>query len=200
MQEQYTGFTRLAGSEHATQEVAREMAATLRPGDVLLVSGDLGAGKTTFVRGLAEGLGVDPDAVSSPTFTLVHEYRGGRLTLYHADLYRLEKTATDDLGLEEIGVQDGVLAIEWPDRLAHGMREAIGPLDCQHSILTNFLEAQLIGRGLFQTIQIGVIQNEPAAAILVDQRERRAAHIARIDSQAFCESTHESRLPRSQIA
>ena len=120
MQEQYTGFTRLTGSEHATQEVAREMAAVLRPGDVLLLSGDLGAGKTTFVRGLAEGLGVDPGDVSSPTFTLVHEYRGGRLILYHADLYRLEKTATDELGLEEIG-QDGVLAIEWPDRLAHAM-------------------------------------------------------------------------------
>jgi tRNA threonylcarbamoyladenosine biosynthesis protein TsaE len=117
MQEQYTGFTRLAGSEHATHEVAREMAAVLRPGDVLLLSGDLGAGKTTFVRGLA---GVDPGDVSSPTFTLVHEYRGGRLILYHADLYRLEKTATDELGLEEIG-QDGVLAIEWPDRLAHAM-------------------------------------------------------------------------------
>jgi tRNA threonylcarbamoyladenosine biosynthesis protein TsaE len=121
MLEQYTNFTRLTGSEHATQEVAREVAATLRPGDVLLLSGDLGAGKTTFVRGLAEGLGVDPGDVSSPTFTLVHEYRGGRLTLYHADLYRLEKAATDDLGLEEIGVQDGVLAIEWPDRLAHDM-------------------------------------------------------------------------------
>jgi len=121
MQGQYTSFTRLAGSEHATQEIAREVAATLRPGDVLLLSGDLGAGKTTFVRGLAEGLGVDPGEVSSPTFALVHEYRGGRLTLYHADLYRLEKAATDDLGLEEIGVQDGVLAIEWPDRLAHDM-------------------------------------------------------------------------------
>src|SRR5258706_9845571 len=121
MQQQYTSFTRLAESEHATQEVAREMAAALRPGDVLLLSGDLGAGKTTFVRGLAEGLGVDPDDVSSPTFTLVHEYRGGRLTLYHADLYRLERASTDDLGLEEIGVQDGVLAIEWPDRLAHDM-------------------------------------------------------------------------------
>ncbi len=99
MQQQYTSFTRLAESEHATQEVAREMAAALRPGDVLLLSGDLGAGKTTFVRGLAEGLGVDPDDVSSPTFTLVHEYRGGRLTLYHADLYRLERASTDDLGL-----------------------------------------------------------------------------------------------------
>jgi len=118
MQEQYTGSTHLAGSEHATQEIARQIAATLRPGDVLLLSGDLGAGKTTFVRGLAEGLGIDPGEVSSPTFTLVHEYRGGRLTLYHADFYRLEKGGTDDLGLEECGV-DGVLAIEWPNRLEH---------------------------------------------------------------------------------
>jgi tRNA threonylcarbamoyladenosine biosynthesis protein TsaE len=125
MHEQYTGFTHLAGSEHATQEIARQIAAILRPGDVLLVSGDLGAGKTTFVRGLAEGLGIDPGDVSSPTFTLVHEYRGGRLALYHADLYRLERAATDDLGLEEIGVQDGVLAIEWPDRLGHDMPGAM---------------------------------------------------------------------------
>src|SRR5687768_2644264 len=95
------------------------MAAGLRAGDVLLLSGNLGAGKTAFVRGLAEGLGIDPREVSSPTFTLVHEYRGGRLTLYHVDLYRLDRAATDDLGLEEMGVSDGVLAIEWPDRLMH---------------------------------------------------------------------------------
>ena len=121
MPEQYTGFSQVAASAAATQAIGRELAATLRAGDVLLLSGDLGAGKTTFVRGLAEGLGIDPADVSSPTFTLVHEYRGGRLTLFHADLYRLERAATDDLGLEEIGVHDGVLAIEWPDRLAHTM-------------------------------------------------------------------------------
>jgi tRNA threonylcarbamoyladenosine biosynthesis protein TsaE len=91
---------------------------------VLLLSGDLGAGKTTFVRGLAKGLGINPDDVSSPTFTLVHEYRGRGLTLYHADLYRLEKAATVDLGLEEIGVKDGVLAIEWPNRLSHVLPDA----------------------------------------------------------------------------
>jgi len=112
---------RITSSEEETQAVARELATTLQPGDVLLVAGDLGAGKTTFVRGVAEGLGINPAEVSSPTFTLVHEYRGGRLTLYHADLYRLERTATDDLGLEEIGVRDGVLAIEWPDRLTHDL-------------------------------------------------------------------------------
>jgi tRNA threonylcarbamoyladenosine biosynthesis protein TsaE len=111
-------------SEEETQAVARRLAGGLRAGDVVLLSGNLGAGKTAFVRGLAAGLGVDPRDVSSPTFTLVHEYRGGRLTLYHADLYRLEGTATDDLGLEEMGVADGVLAIEWPDRLTHGIAGA----------------------------------------------------------------------------
>ena len=99
--------------------VACQLAASLAAGDVLLLSGDLGAGKTAFVRGLAQGLGIGEDEVSSPTFTLVHEYRGGRLTLYHVDLYRLDRAATDDLGLDELGVADGILAIEWPDRLTH---------------------------------------------------------------------------------
>ena len=111
-------------SEEETAAVARDLAGTLRAGDVLLLSGNLGAGKTAFVRGLAEGLGIEPDDVSSPTFTLIHEYRGGTLTLYHVDLYRLERAATSDLGLEEIGVADGVLAIEWPDRLTHELAGA----------------------------------------------------------------------------
>ncbi|HEV8318722.1 MAG TPA: tRNA (adenosine(37)-N6)-threonylcarbamoyltransferase complex ATPase subunit type 1 TsaE [Vicinamibacterales bacterium] len=111
-------------SEEETIALARQLARDLRPGDVVLLSGHLGAGKTAFVRGLAEGLGIDPGEVSSPTFTLVHEYRGGRLTLYHADLYRLERAATDDLGLEEMGVKDGVLAVEWADRLTHTMAGA----------------------------------------------------------------------------
>jgi tRNA threonylcarbamoyladenosine biosynthesis protein TsaE len=114
-------MTHVTSSEEETQNVARDLAAQLKPGDVVLLSGNLGAGKTAFVRGLAAGLGIDPEEVSSPTFTIVHEYRGGRVTLYHVDLYRLEKTATDDLGLEEMGVADGVLAIEWPDRLTHEM-------------------------------------------------------------------------------
>jgi tRNA threonylcarbamoyladenosine biosynthesis protein TsaE len=116
--------SRVTRSEDETADLARELAATLNPGDVILLSGNLGAGKTAFVRGLASGLGLDPEDVSSPTFTLVHEYRGGRLTLYHADLYRLERVATEELGLEEMGVSDGVLAIEWPDRLAHALTGA----------------------------------------------------------------------------
>jgi tRNA threonylcarbamoyladenosine biosynthesis protein TsaE len=114
-------MTRITRSEDETIAVAREFASTLSAGDVVLLSGTLGAGKTAFVRGLAQGLGINPDDVSSPTFTIVHEYRGGRLSLYHADLYRLERTATEDIGLEEMGVEDGVLAIEWPDRLTHAL-------------------------------------------------------------------------------
>jgi tRNA threonylcarbamoyladenosine biosynthesis protein TsaE len=120
-------------SEEETFELAARLAGALVAGDVVLLSGPLGAGKTAFVRGLAAGLGVDPDDVSSPTFTLVHEYRGGRLVLYHADLSRLERAATADLGLEELGIRDGVLAIEWPERLAHELPSArivrIEPVD-----------------------------------------------------------------------
>ena len=114
-------MTRVTRSEEETQDVARELAATLKAGDVVLLSGNLGAGKTAFVRGLAAGLGIDPGEVSSPTFTLVHEYGGGRLKLFHVDLYRLDRAATEDIGLEEMGVADGVLAIEWPDRLTHSL-------------------------------------------------------------------------------
>jgi tRNA threonylcarbamoyladenosine biosynthesis protein TsaE len=103
--------------ERGTEALAEQLAATLRAGDVVLLSGPLGAGKTAFVRGLARGLGLSAADVSSPTFTLIHEYRGGRLTLFHVDLYRLTSADADDLGLQELGV-DGVLAIEWPERLA----------------------------------------------------------------------------------
>ncbi len=116
--------TRTTRTEDETVAVARELAVTLQAGAVVLLSGNLGAGKTAFVRGLAAGLGIDPGDVSSPTFTLVHEYRGGRLPLYHADLYRLDRAAAEDLGLEQAGT-DGVLAIEWPDRLSHGLPGAI---------------------------------------------------------------------------
>jgi tRNA threonylcarbamoyladenosine biosynthesis protein TsaE len=102
--------------EAGTSAVGRELAPALGPGSVVLLTGDLGAGKTAFVRGLAEGLGLDPDAVSSPTFTLVQEYRGGRVPLVHVDLYRMNSSREiEDLGLEEYSAC--VLAIEWADKL-----------------------------------------------------------------------------------
>jgi tRNA threonylcarbamoyladenosine biosynthesis protein TsaE len=104
-------------SEAATVTAGRDFARTLEPGAIVLLSGDLGAGKTAFVRGMAEGLGIPPSEVSSPTFTLVQEYRGGRLPLYHVDLYRLKAIEVEDLGLDELTLEGGVTAIEWPDRL-----------------------------------------------------------------------------------
>jgi tRNA threonylcarbamoyladenosine biosynthesis protein TsaE len=103
--------------EEGTAAVGRELARSLGPGSVVLLTGDLGAGKTAFVRGLAEGLGVAPGEISSPTFTLVQEYRGGRVPLVHADLYRIHSAREiEEIGLEEYG--DAVLAVEWADRLA----------------------------------------------------------------------------------
>ena len=104
-------------SEEETAAIGRALAPRLSAGDVVLLFGDLGAGKTAFVRGLAEGLGIAADEVSSPTFTLVQEYRGGRLPLFHVDLYRLnDPREIDDLGLDEL-TADGVLAIEWAEKL-----------------------------------------------------------------------------------
>jgi tRNA threonylcarbamoyladenosine biosynthesis protein TsaE len=107
--------TILTNSEEETSAAGERLAARLGPGDVLLLHGDLGAGKTAFVRGLARGLGAAPEDVSSPTFTIIQEYRG-RLTLHHVDLYRLQPIEAADLGLDELAERDNVVAIEWAER------------------------------------------------------------------------------------
>lgn len=101
--------------EEETAAAGERLAAGLSGGNVVLLYGELGAGKTAFVRGLARGLGAQPDDVSSPTFTLVQEYHG-RVTLYHVDLYRLEPVEVEDLGLDELVLGDGIVAIEWAER------------------------------------------------------------------------------------
>ena len=103
----------------ATESAGAALAACFEPGDLVGLVGDLGAGKTLFVRGIARGLQVPREVrITSPTFTLVNEYRGGSLTLYHADLYRIEAAVElDELGLDEIVRRgDGVLCVEWHDR------------------------------------------------------------------------------------
>lgn len=107
--------TFLTHSEAQTSAAGEQLAARVHPGDVILLHGDLGAGKTAFVRGLARGLGAAEDDVSSPTFTLVQEYRG-RLMLYHADLYRLQPIEVGDLGLDELSDGNAVVAVEWAER------------------------------------------------------------------------------------
>jgi len=105
----------ISESEDATAELGASLGRSIQAGSVVLLEGELGAGKTAFVRGLAAGLGVEDDQVSSPTFTLVQEYRG-RLPLLHADLYRITVAESDELGLDELGLQ-GVVAIEWAEKL-----------------------------------------------------------------------------------
>ncbi|HVO11023.1 MAG TPA: tRNA (adenosine(37)-N6)-threonylcarbamoyltransferase complex ATPase subunit type 1 TsaE [Vicinamibacteria bacterium] len=109
--------------EEETEDVAASLAGSLRGGEVVLLTGELGTGKTAFVRGLARGLGVDPGEVASPTFVLLTSYPG-RLVLHHADLYRLRGDGDEaDLGLEELPGAGAVLAVEWAERL----REAPWP-------------------------------------------------------------------------
>ena len=102
--------------ESATTAAGEALGRSLRAGSVVLLYGDLGAGKTAFVRGMARGIGADPDEVSSPTFTLIQEYAGQAFTLHHVDLYRLETAEIADLGLEDLLDSGGVVAIEWAER------------------------------------------------------------------------------------
>jgi len=107
----------IAATEAETAAVGQALAATLAPGTTVLLYGDLGAGKTAFVRGVAEGLGVEPTEVSSPTFTIVQEYRGPRFTLQHVDLYRLSPAEVSDLALDDLLEGATIMAIEWAERL-----------------------------------------------------------------------------------
>jgi tRNA threonylcarbamoyladenosine biosynthesis protein TsaE len=115
--------TVLSHSERETEQAGIALGRQLRAGQVILLSGPLGAGKTAFARGLAEGLGCDLEGVSSPTFTIIQEY-GGPVRLQHVDLYRLAPREVDDLLLEDL-LDDAVMAVEWPDRWHRAPASAI---------------------------------------------------------------------------
>jgi tRNA threonylcarbamoyladenosine biosynthesis protein TsaE len=108
---------RMTHSEDETQALGARIAGLCRGGELIGLRGELGAGKTCLVRGLADGLGIDPDRVRSPSFTLVNEYSGGRLPLYHIDLFRLAPGELDRLALREYLYGDGLCAVEWFERL-----------------------------------------------------------------------------------
>lgn len=105
-------FTLKTKQAEQTEKIGEQLANSLKPNDVILLDGDLGAGKTTFTKGLAKGLGIKR-YVKSPTFTIIHEYREGRMPLFHMDVYRLEDGGGDDLGWDEYFYGDGVSVIEW---------------------------------------------------------------------------------------
>jgi len=112
-------FSLTTHSSEETMRVAIQLSEQLTPGSVLLLEGDLGAGKTTFTKGLAKGLGIERN-VNSPTFTIIKEYRNGRLPLYHMDVYRVEDEF-EDLGFDEYFDGDGVTVVEW----AHLIKEQL---------------------------------------------------------------------------
>ena len=112
-------------SPEETEKIGEALAKSLQPGTVLAYRGDLGAGKTAFTRGLARGLGCK-ETVTSPTYTIVNEYLGGRLPLFHFDMYRL--ASSDDLwdiGWEDYLEREGVCAVEWSENVADAMENAV---------------------------------------------------------------------------
>lgn len=123
----FTPRTVFSLSEQETVEFGRSFAQQLRGGELVLLRGALGAGKTVFARGVAIGLDIDPEEVSSPSYALIHEYRGGRLDVFHIDLYRLEQPEeTETLGIEDLLDSGGVVLAEWGERLpAYYRRNAV---------------------------------------------------------------------------
>ena len=107
--------------EEQTEALGFRLGQLIQPGAVIAYTGDLGAGKTAFTRGLARGLGI-PDRVTSPTFTIVNEYEGGRLPLFHFDMYRLGSSdELFDIGWEDYLARGGVCAVEWSENVADAM-------------------------------------------------------------------------------
>ena len=112
-------------SADETQALGKKLAESLRPGDVIAYFGDLGAGKTAFTRGIAEGLGVS-EQVTSPTYTIVNEYLSGRLPLFHFDMYRLGSSdELFDIGWEDYLARGGVCAVEWSENVEDALQGAI---------------------------------------------------------------------------
>ncbi len=118
-------MTYITNNPEETEAIGQALGKKLKGGEIIAYTGDLGAGKTAFTRGLARGLGINM-AVTSPTYTLVNEYMGGRLDLFHFDMYRLN--SSDDLfdiGWEDYLLRGGVCAVEWSENVADAMEDAI---------------------------------------------------------------------------
>ena len=115
----------LTHSAEETTELGRRLAAELAPPRLVVLSGDLGAGKTTLIKGIAEGFqAAAQENVTSPTFTLIHEYRGADVNLYHVDLYRVDtQRELDTLALDDLLDEESVVLIEWGEKFARFLRE-----------------------------------------------------------------------------
>jgi tRNA threonylcarbamoyladenosine biosynthesis protein TsaE len=117
-----------------TTQLGREFARELTPGTIVLLRGDLGAGKTTLVKGIAEGFqAAQADDVTSPTFTLIHEYRGPKVVLFHIDLYRIDtQRELDTLALDDLMDANSILLIEWGEKFERFIKEKSAEISIEH--------------------------------------------------------------------
>ncbi len=136
----------LLGSLTDTRQFAEIVAAHVRPRDMIVLAGEMGAGKTTFTQSFGRALGVT-DLITSPTFNLLHNYGSGRMSLHHADLYRLERTGElEDLGLDELQDGGGVIAVEWGDIVGDELGDAL-VLRFEHAVETADTEVRTVTVG-----------------------------------------------------
>jgi len=121
-------------SSEETTDLGRQLAGEIKPGGIVLLRGDLGAGKTTLVKGIAEGFkAAEAEAVTSPTFTLIHEYRGTEVTLYHIDLYRIDtQRELDTLALDDLMEPNTILLIEWGEKFERFRKERDTEIAIEH--------------------------------------------------------------------
>src|SRR5260221_7001649 len=121
-------------SAEETTDLGRKLSAGIKPGSVVLLRGDLGAGKTTLVKGIAEGFqAAEAEDVTSPTFTLIHEYRGPQVTLFHIDLYRIDtQRELDTLALDDLMTPQSILLIEWGEKFERVVKERDVEIAIEH--------------------------------------------------------------------
>ena len=128
-------------------ELGKALGKLLRPGDVIALIGDLGVGKTTLVQGMAQGLEIE-DHITSPTFTLIKDYQGNRLFLHHIDVYRLDDPEEIlELGLEELLSQDGVIVLEWADRIQGALPRDYLEITFTRHVNIRMVEIKAMGTG-----------------------------------------------------
>jgi len=124
--------SKISSSEKETEAIAEEFAETIKPGDIVCLYGDLGAGKTQFVKGFVKAFGLSGNEVNSPTFTIINEYEGS-VPVYHFDCYRLEdEEEALEIGAEEYFYGNGVCIIEWPERILGVLPDSRKEIQLKH--------------------------------------------------------------------
>jgi len=137
-----------SNSAKQTEEIGQKLATILEPGDIIALTGELGAGKTVLTKGIAKGLEVK-ETITSPTFTIIREYQG-RLPLFHFDVYRIESPQLEELGYEEYFFSDGVSIIEWSERIADKLPKNYLEVAIDYGLKENERKLDFIAHGKWE--------------------------------------------------